>query len=317
MTILSPFYPQSGYALRRVFHMWKPRPTQPIFTRFHAPLQRVLAMRALTVAASSRPPDPHHRARASGRSLWWEPGRIRGVGSASEMRGPVPPRLPRLELPHALVTPGLVDGHTHLAMWALSRRRVELSGLTTREEAIAPGRGGTAVEGWIVGQGWNANGWDRAPAPPGAGRGAAGAGLPGFARCTRRMGKHRRTGSGWDHPGYARSIRGTHRAGRHGEPTGLLLERAVELMTAALPEPPARALDDALRDAQAEAHRLGVTGIHEVESMAVLDAFRRLDAAGELRLRVLFHPPVGCARRPDRAAALGAERGRNGCGSAE
>ena len=78
-----------------------------------------------------------------------------------------------------------------------------------------------------------------------------------------------------------------------GQPTGLLLERAVELVTRVLPRPPADRMDQALLDAQAEAHRLGVTGIHDVEDDAARAAFGRLDAAGRLRLRVLFHTPVG------------------------
>ena len=85
-----------------------------------------------------------------GDSLWWQDGRIQGVGSATEMENAAPRHVPRLELPDALVTPGLVDGHTHLAMWALNRRRVELAGLSTREEVIArvaaahPFRGGSS-----------------------------------------------------------------------------------------------------------------------------------------------------------------------------
>jgi predicted amidohydrolase YtcJ len=78
----------------------------------------------------------------------------------------------------------------------------------------------------------------------------------------------------------------------NGDPTGLLLERAVELIQAVLPEPPDSELDAALLDAQAEAHRLGITGIHDVEGLATLAAFRRLEARDALRLRVLFHPPV-------------------------
>jgi predicted amidohydrolase YtcJ len=48
----------------------------------------------------------------------------------------------------------------------------------------------------------------------------------------------------------------------------------------------------AVVDAQREAHRLGVTGIHDVEGPEALRAFRSLETAGDLRLRVLFHPPV-------------------------
>jgi hypothetical protein len=78
----------------------------------------------------------------------------------------------------------------------------------------------------------------------------------------------------------------------NGEPTGLLLERAVELVARILPEPPPDLLDAALREAQAEAHRLGLTGIHDVEGEAALAGFRRLERAGDLRLRVHFQPPV-------------------------
>ena len=77
----------------------------------------------------------------------------------------------------------------------------------------------------------------------------------------------------------------------------MLLERAVELAARVLPAPPPDLLDAALREAQTEAHRLGVTGIHNVEAIDVLAAFSRLEAAGDLALRVLFHPPV--ASLPD------------------
>jgi predicted amidohydrolase YtcJ len=94
-----------------------------------------------------------------------------------------------------------------------------------------------------------------------------------------------------------------------GEPTGLLLERAVELMLPHLPRPPAELLDAVLLEAQTEAHRLGVTGIHNVESMDVLESFRRLERGGALRLRVLFHPPVAAL------PTLVRERVRSGSGS--
>jgi len=227
-----------------------------------------------------------------GDSLWWLDGRIRGVGSAAEMERAAPPQLPRLELPDALVTPGLVDGHTHLAMWALNRRRVQLAGLLTREEAIARVAAARPLQGWVIGQGWDANGWSSPPhrlALDGVQQGpvyldsldvhaawlnSAALAAAGITRDT-------------PDPFGGRIVRDA-----NGDPNGLLLERAVELVRPHLPEPPAQVLEDALRGAQAEAHRLGVTGIHNVESMAVLDAFGRLDTSGELRLRVLFHAPV-------------------------
>jgi predicted amidohydrolase YtcJ len=197
-----------------------------------------------------------------------------------------------LELADALITPGLVDGHTHLAMWALNRRRVELAGLLTREDVIARVAGACPVEGWVTGQGWDANGWSSPPHRLALDRVQKGpvyldsldvhaAWLNTAALAT--VGITRDTPD----PFGGRIVRDA-----NGDATGVLLERAVELAAPYLPEPPAVVLDDALRDAQAEAHRFGITGIHDLESMAVLDAFGRLDASGDLKLRVLFHPPV-------------------------
>ena len=41
----------------------------------------------------------------------------------------------------AVVTPGFVDGHTHFALWALNRRRVELAGAAASARAAASGSG--------------------------------------------------------------------------------------------------------------------------------------------------------------------------------
>jgi predicted amidohydrolase YtcJ len=244
-----------------------------------------------------------------GDCVLWEHGRIRSVGRAREVEKSAPPGIPRYELPGALVTPGLVDGHTHLALWALNRRRVELSGLRTREEVLARLRASQPVQGWVIGQGWDANQWS---SPPNryeldpiqpcpvyldsldvhaAWVNSAALAAAGITRDT-------------PDPFGGKIVRDA-----AGEATGLLLERAVELITPHLPQPPDSVLDDSLREAQAEAHRLGVTGIHEVESLQTLEAFRRLEAAGELRLRVLFHPPVAAL------PTLLAQRVRSGNGS--
>ncbi|MEP7226409.1 MAG: amidohydrolase family protein, partial [Gemmatimonadales bacterium] len=244
-----------------------------------------------------------------GDTVWWQDGRIQGVGSAAEMERAAPRHVPRLELADALVTPGLVDGHTHLAMWALNRRRVELAGVLNPEEVIARVAAARPLQGWVIGQGWDANGWSAPPNRLALDRLQPGpvyldsldvhaAWVNSTALAT--AGITRDTPD----PFGGRIVRDA-----NGDPTGLLLERAVELMTPYLPEPPAQALDDALREAQAEAHRLGVTGVHDVESMAVLEAFCRLDVSGDLRLRVLFHPPVVALPR------LIADGARSGQGS--
>ncbi|MEA2714348.1 MAG: hypothetical protein QOK27_2309, partial [Gemmatimonadales bacterium] len=91
-------------------------------------------------------------------AVWWRAGRIQMVGSASEVERAAPRGVPRYELPDALVTPGFVDGHTHLAMWALNRGRVELAGLRTKAEVIDRVAAAHPRRGWVIGHGWDANG---------------------------------------------------------------------------------------------------------------------------------------------------------------
>jgi predicted amidohydrolase YtcJ len=227
-----------------------------------------------------------------GDSILWQDGRIRLVGPAARVEKAAARGLPRYELPGALVTPGLVDGHTHLALWALNRHRVELSGLRTREEVIERVAAARPIQGWVIGQGWDANHWvvppdrhvlDRVQSGPvyldsldvhAAWLNSAALAAAVITRDT-------------PDPYGGRIVRDA-----NGEPTGVLLERAVELVIPHLPSPPDDLLDEALREAQREAHRLGITGVHEVETMQTLAAWQRLESAGELRLRVLFQPPV-------------------------
>ena len=233
----------------------------------------------------------------SGEAIWWDRGAVRAVGGAATLARQIPPGTPVIELPDALVTPGLVDAHTHFATWALRRRHVHLTGARTRSEALRRVAAAVPEGGWVRGQGWDANDWTEAPdrwsldplhAGPvfldsldlhAAWLNSAALAAAGITRDT-------------PDPFGGRIIRDA-----VGEPTGLLLDRAVELVLPVVPAPADDALLAALAEGQAEAHRLGITGIHDVESEQVLSAFRHLETTDALRLRVLFHPPVAALHR--------------------
>jgi predicted amidohydrolase YtcJ len=228
----------------------------------------------------------------SGDSVWWQGGSIRAVGWARDLEHRVPTRVPRYDLPDSLVTPGFVDGHTHFALWALSRRRVRLAGVATRVEALRRIAGGSPEGGWLVGHGWDASQWEDPPD-----RWSLDAVVKGPA-VFQSLDLH----AAWANSA-ALAAAGIDRdtpdpaGGRIardalGEPTGILLERAAWLVTSLSPPPRSTDLIGALRDAQAEAHRVGLTGIHDPEDLSALRGFRALEGDGSLRLRVLFHPPV-------------------------
>jgi len=225
-------------------------------------------------------------------AIWWEHGRIRRVGRASELERQIPSSVPRFDFPGSLATPGLVDGHTHFASWALNRRRVQLAHARTRESVLALVARGVPEQGWVLGQGWDANGWDRPPERSDLDRLHQGPvyldSLDVHAAWVNSAAlKAAGIGRETPDPYGGRIVRDG-----AGQPTGLLMERAVELMIPFLPVPGPDRMLRAVRDAQAEAHRLGVTGIHDMEGPDALRAFREMEQAGDLALRVTFHPPV-------------------------
>lgn len=281
-----------GFARLVVFNMWKPSGgVADDAIPLHMSLPQAAASPATGGVLRARRIESLAPG-CVGDAIWWERGKVRAIGPHERLLRDAPAALPRFELPDTLVTPGFVDGHTHFALWALARRRVQLAGAVSRAEAVRRVALAMPEQGWVMGQGWDANGWAEPPhrAPLDAVHS-----LPVYLDSLDvhaawvNTAALRAAGVGADTPDPpgGRIVRDG-----AGEPTGLLLERAVELVTRALPRPPADRLDQALLEAQAEAHRLGVTGIHDVEDDAARAAFGRLDAGGRLRLRVLFHAPV-------------------------
>jgi predicted amidohydrolase YtcJ len=88
-------------------------------------------------------------------------GRIIAVGSGDEMRS-LGGEVRRVDVGGRAVIPGLIDAHIHLLDYSRSLARVNLDGVTSKEEAlrvvaevarkVEPGR-------WVRGGGWNNNLW--------------------------------------------------------------------------------------------------------------------------------------------------------------
>ncbi len=225
-------------------------------------------------------------------ALLWADGVIRAVGPAGEVARQAKPGTPLFQMPGSILTAGFIDAHTHFAQWAMKRRQVDLSAAVTLAEAVRRVAEGSRTQGWIRGQGWDANRWSEPPTrqvldPLGTDPifldsldvHAAWVNTAALARA----GITRDTPD----PEGGRIVRDP-----AGEPTGVLLELAVDLARRVLPELPPGMLRHALLQAQTAAHQAGITGIHDVEDLGVLEAFRGLEREGLLRLRVLFHPPV-------------------------
>jgi predicted amidohydrolase YtcJ len=191
------------------------------------------------------------------------------------------------------VLPGLVDAHAHLMSLARARLEVQVGDLRSEAEAasvVAAAAGRRGAGEWITGRGWDQTLWpgrqfpaaaslDRAaPVNPVALTRIDGHAIWANAAAMRAAGIDRHTGD----PAGGRVVKG-----HDGEPTGLLIDTAQELVRAVIPAPASERFEDAVTDAIAECLRKGLTGCHEMGvDLATLASYRRLVERGGFPFRV-------------------------------
>lgn len=250
---------------------------------------------------TSPPPDIILRARRihvlcdqpPAEALLLRAGRVAFAGSYDEARALAGPGARVEDLRDAVVTPGLTDAHVHLTTYGLSLRRVDLNAARTYEDALEMiGRAAGEGEGWLQGIGWDAHRWGRLPS-----RAELDAVCPGRACYFQSHDIHGAwlnsaalAACGIDaataDPEGGRIVRDA-----RGEPTGVLLEKAMTLAERHLPAETLAERVAALGEARREVHALGLTGVHSVE-VTGLEDFAALKEEGALRLRVLQAVPL-------------------------
>jgi predicted amidohydrolase YtcJ len=248
-------------------------------------------------------------------------GRFWAVGSDDEIRTLAGPGAEVMDLAGQRVLPGMHDAHFHLRDWALGLTRLTLAetpSLADLRQRLAQQVDQAAAGSWILGQGWNESHWpvsrlptqsdldDVAPHHPVALWRTDLHLVVANSDALRRAGIDRSTP---DPPG------GVIDRDASGEPTGVLRELAIDLLTAAIPQPTEEETVAALRRGLPLLHRLGLTGVHDYRLMDGADgppafrAYQRLQAEGELSLRVWMH--ISGAHLEE-AAALGLRSGFGG-----
>jgi predicted amidohydrolase YtcJ len=190
------------------------------------------------------------------------------------------------------ILPGLVDAHAHLGNLGKLLRTVSLVGTKSAGEALArvvSAQKRVGTERWIYGRGWDQNDWPDTAFP--TWRDLSGTErnpvylerVDGHALWVNRTaleacGITRDTP---DPPGG----RILHDA--RGEPTGILVDDAEELVVARVPTPGADEVEARVELAIRECNRFGLVGVHDAGTdRAVLGALHRLASRGELTLNV-------------------------------
>lgn len=260
-------------------------------------------------------------------------GRIWAVGDDEEIRALARPGAQVIDLEGRLVLPGLTDAHFHYYDWALGLHRLALAEATSLadvRERLAqrvnetspsyppPTRGGREGGVWILGQGWNETRWPEPRQPRRADLDDIAPDHPVIlwrndlhlaVINSRALQEAAITADTPDPP------EGIIDRDESGQPTGILRDLAINLVSAVIPPPTEEETVEAMRDGFTILHRLGLTGVHDYRIMGGADgppafrAYQRLRAAGELALRMWMLIP---GERLDEAIALGLRTGMGG-----
>ncbi|BCS95698.1 amidohydrolase [Desulfoluna limicola] len=224
-------------------------------------------------------------------ALLMENGMITAVGTTREIMAKVTPDTNITSLSGHLVTPGLVDAHSHLASYGLTLSRVMLAGLPTlatcREavkEAVAKAEPGA----WIIGRGWNHHFWeeqrepskadldDIAPDHPVVMTRACGHLIWVNQKALDMAGVTADTVT----PEGGQIDRDT-----HGNPTGIVRE-CLEVIRDHIPAVSHEERKAAILEAQKRTLACGLTGVHSCEELEDYLALAELETEGKLKLRV-------------------------------
>lgn len=196
-------------------------------------------------------------------------GRVLAVGPVDEVRAHVGPHAEEIDLGGGTVTPGFHDAHVHLGMHSLERAQVDLSATTSLAEAADAVRrraDRTPVGEWVLATGFALQRWGERD--------------PDRADLDRLVPNHPVLMRSQDHHGAFVNGAALRLAGVHGgttdpdggvivrradgEPTGLLFERAVPLVSSAVPEPDAATFRAILEDGARSFAALGITTVHHM-----------------------------------------------------
>lgn len=256
-------------------------------------------------------------ARPTAEAIAWRHGKIVAVGSRAEVLEAAGPDAVVERFPDSVIVPGLVDSHAHLASLGRSLSVISLLAATSEAEAgqRVKGAPATAYQGeWLLGRGWDQNDWAVQRFPSRATLDALYPTTPVFltrvdghaawvnSEALRRAGI---TAASADPPG-GRILRD-----ERGEPTGVLIDNAMDAVTAKIPAPSDADLRQRLKVALEACARLGLTQVHDAGMD--LRTFRQLqqwDMLGALPVR-LYVMADGQGAEAEQYLGLGPFSGRH------
>lgn len=241
--------------------------------------------------------------------------RILAVGSDAEIENIRLPNVERIDLRGAFVLPGLIDAHVHLEWTGFAMLNVEIDEVPSVDEAVrrVKERASQTPKGrWIQGHGWAQGVWTPSRFPtaneldaatrdhPVALRAKSGHALWANSLAMRLAGIDANTPN---------PIGGEIVHDERGNPTGVFLETAENLILNRIPYPTTDDEDEAVLVAMRAMNKVGLTGVHCMDGKGGIETFKTYQRLREQRkstLRVVKMVPV---QSLDDATRLGIRSG--------
>lgn len=220
-------------------------------------------------------------------------GRIHNVGGEQAMLEAFPDAV-HIDLGGKTIIPGLIDSHAHLYGLALSLSQAQLRDTSSKAEIIQKLREqekNLAQGDWLLGRGWDQNDWEIKTFPNRADLDSA---FPDRPVWLRRIDGH----AGWansaalalvdrDLSGDWQPEGGFIHRDEDGQPSGVLVDGAMELVETAVPEISPELLRASLGLALKQLVSLGLTGVHDMGiSRKTFELYRQLIGEGQFPTRV-------------------------------
>jgi predicted amidohydrolase YtcJ len=218
---------------------------------------------------------------------------IVAVGDDQTIRALARTKTRQIDLAGKTVTPGLIDAHCHLYGLGLDMENISVRQLDSEAATVAKleadGKARPATE-WVLGRGWDQNRWPGQQFPTKASLDAAFGDRPVLVR---RIDGHavwvnskvlalaNITKDSQD-PAGGKILRDA-----AGEPTGVLIDNATELVDQVIPSVTPAQRERRIKTAATAAIAAGITGVHDMGiDDSTADIYRKLAGSNELPLRV-------------------------------
>lgn len=223
-------------------------------------------------------------------------GRIIAVGSKDQLESLAHGKVEKQDMKGKTILPGLTDAHIHMQFYSLGLSKVDCE-TKTKEECLrrVGERARTLKPGeWVLGHGWQQNDWD-GNFPTATELDAVSPNNPVYLTA-------KSLHAAWANTSALKLANitdetpdpkdGAVHRDANGKATGVMLETAMALVNAAVPEPTLAELEAAFEKAQSVLWKMGITGVHDFDRRQSFMALQSLRAKGKLKLRVCKNIPV-------------------------